>query len=44
MDEFGVGIVGLVIDHVHAYAVEQCTLMAVDGLLQANDIGYNDDE
>lgn len=42
--EFWVGIVGFIIHHVHAYAVEQCTLVAIDGLLQADDIGHNDDK
>ena len=42
--QLGIGIVGLIIHHIHAYAVEQGTLMAIDCLLQTDNIRHNNDK
>ena len=44
MNELRVGIIGLIVDHIHTDTVEQSTLMAIDSLLCADDIGHDDDK
>ena len=44
MDEFGVGILHLVVCYVHTQAIEQLLLMVIGSLLKAYDIRYDNDD